>query len=330
MAATEGGWETPDIRRLPILPILPIPRILTIRRKNAISLILSPFCFRLRPMAKQLIINADDFGFCRGINRAVAQAHNRGILTSATLMAGAGAAEEAVEIARQTPTLGVGVHLNLLDGRPVSRPDGIGTLLNARGEFALSVSKLALTSLLSKRLRNAVETELAAQIEWVLARRIKPTHLDSHKHIHAFATIWPIVCRLARRFDIPAVRWPWEPPWTANAPPATDKSDRKRARTVRNMAKVCRCIDATFIKNQCLFGLVHTGRIDGEFWSVLVGKMPPGPAEVMTHPGYAEGLDATKTRLIAQRLVELEAMCSDRTKKLIKDAGIELTHYGKL
>ena len=63
---------------------------------------------------------------------------------------------------------------------------------------------------------------------------------------------------------------------------------------------------------------------------MLAGNMPHGPAEVMTHPGYAEGLDATKTRLIAQRLVELEALCSDRTQKIIKDADIELTHYGKL
>jgi len=281
-------------------------------------------------MAKRLIINADDFGLCPGVNRAVVEAHNRGVLTSATLMAAAPAADEAVEIARQTPTLGVGVHLNLLEGRPVLQPDQILPLLNARGEFALSASKLALTSLLSKRLRNTVETELAAQIEWVLARRIKPTHLDSHKHIHAFATIWPIVCRLARRFDISVVRWPWEPPWTANAAPATDKSDRKRARIVRTMANICRRIDATFIKNQCLFGVAHTGKIDGEFWSMLTGNMPDGPAEVMTHPGYAEGLDPTKTRLVAQRLVELEAMCSDRTQKIIKDADIELTHYGKL
>ncbi len=281
-------------------------------------------------MAKRLIINADDFGLCPGVNRAVVEAHNRGILTSATLMAGAPAAEEAAEIARQTPTLAVGVHLNLLIGGPVMQSARVEPLLNDSGDFAFSPAKLALTSLLSKRLRNAIEAELTAQIEWVLARRIKPTHLDSHKHIHAFPTIWTIVCRLARRFDIPAVRWPWEPPWTANAPPATDKSDRKRARTVRNMAKICRRIDATFIKNQCLFGLAHTGKINGEFWSMLTGNMPDGPAEVMTHPGYAEGLDPTKTRLVAQRLVELEAMCSDRTQKIIQDADIELTHYGKL
>ncbi len=281
-------------------------------------------------MAKQLIINADDFGLCPGINRAVVEAHSRGILTSATLMAGASAAEEAAQIARQTPTLGVGVHLNLLIGRPVMQSARVEPLLNDSGDFAFSAAKLALTSLLSRRLRNTVEAELAAQIEWVLARRIKPTHLDSHKHIHAFGTIWPIICRLARRFDIPAVRWPWEPPGAAPAAPATDKSDRKRARTVRTMAKICRRIDATFIKNQCLFGLAHTGKIDGEFWSMLAGNMPDGPAEVMTHPGYAEGLDPTKTRLVARRLVELEAMCSDRTQKIIKDADIELTHYGKL
>jgi len=293
-------------------------------------LILRIFCPTLSPMTRRLIINADDFGFCRGVNRAVLEAHNRGILTSATLMAGAPAAEEAVEIARQTPTLGVGVHLNLTEGKPLSQPDRMRPLLDARGEFTLSPSKLALTSLLIGRLRKAVEAELAAQIEWVFDHGIKPTHLDSHKHIHAFVTIWPIVCRLAHRFDIPAVRWPWEPPWTANAPPATDRTDRKRARTVRTMARICRRLDARFIKNQWLFGLAHTGKIGGEFWSMLAGNMPDGIAEAMTHPGYPDGLDATKTRLVAQRLAELDALCSDRTKTIIKDADIELTHYGKL
>jgi len=90
-------------------------------------------------MAGRLIVNADDFGLCEGVNRAVKQAHTEGILTSATIMAGMPAAAQAVQLAREMPALGVGVHLNLFDASPVSEDKRIKVLLNSNGEFALSL-----------------------------------------------------------------------------------------------------------------------------------------------------------------------------------------------
>jgi hopanoid biosynthesis associated protein HpnK len=281
-------------------------------------------------MAGRLIVNADDFGLCEGVNRAVKQAHTEGILTSATIMAGMPAAA-AVQLAREMPTLGVGVHLNLFDALPVSEDERIKALLNSNGEFALSLGKLALKSMLSRTFREAIEIELAAQIQWVIDNGIKPTHLDSHKHLHALPPIYSIVIRLAERFNIGAIRWPFEPAYVSSPDwPGPSKGGRTRARIVGIMAKINRRQNNKFIKNDMFLGVAHTGKIDADFWQQVTKKHFRGVVEVMTHPGFVDGLGRVRTRLVEQRQVELEALCSEETKKNLTDANIELTHYGKL
>jgi len=94
---------------------------------------------------------------------------------------------------------------------------------------------------------------------------------------------------------------------------------------VRQMAMKCQRIDERFIKTDIFFGLAHTGRIDDNFWAEISQTQFAGIAEVMTHPGYAEGLG--KTRLVEQRLTELKWLCAASTKKALADAGIELINY---
>jgi len=282
-------------------------------------------------MAGRLIVNADDFGLCEGVNRAVKQAHTEGILTSATIMAGMPAAAEAVELAGEMPSLGVGVHLNLTEGTPVSRDRQVEVLLDAGGEFYLSLGKLAVKSVLSKAFREAVEIEFAAQIQWVIDNGIRPTHLDSHKHVHAIPSIYPIVVRLAERFGIGAIRWPFEPAKVSgNDWPAPPKGGKTRARIVRTMAGINRRQNDICIKNDMFLGTAHTGKIDIDFWRQVVKNPFDGVVELMTHPGFIEGLDPKRTRLVEQRQVELETLCSSQVRKLLVDADIELTHYGKL
>ena len=282
-------------------------------------------------MAARLIINADDFGLCSGVNRAVERAHREGVLTSATIMAGAPAAEEAVKLAAQMPKLGLGIHLNLLEGIAISKDKHIGVLLNKKGEFAHSVYMLSVMSLLSRHVREAIRIELASQIQWVLDKGIKPTHLDSHKHIHIFSSIFPIVASLAADFGIGAIRCPFEPRSVCSKGwPEVGAGSKLRAFVIRNMAKWAYSKGRCFFKNTALFGIAHTGRVDMEFWQALIKSQFEGTVEVMTHPGYIEGLDPVKTRLIEQREVELEAMCSDELKKAFAEADIELTHYGRL
>jgi hopanoid biosynthesis associated protein HpnK len=282
-------------------------------------------------MDRRIIVNADDFGLCEGVNRAVVQAHTSGVLTSTTIMANMPSAEEAVQTAKQLPGLGVGVHLNLTEGPPISKADDVRPLLNADGQFGCSVGKLSFFSLASPKFRKAVKTELAAQVQWVVERGIKPTHLDSHKHIHSFPAIYPIVCGLAKRFGIVAIRWPFEPKEVSAMPwPLLSEGGRERARLVRIMARINRLQNSDFLKNDIFLGVAHTGKIDVSFFRTVALYNSAAVAEIMTHPGFVEGMDNVRTRLVRQRKVELDALCSEKTKQYIGDAGIKLVHYGQI
>jgi hopanoid biosynthesis associated protein HpnK len=282
-------------------------------------------------MNRRIIINADDFGLCEGVNQAVAQAHSSGVLTSATIMTNMPAAVDAVKIAKEMPTLGVGVHLNLTEGPSVSKEACVERLIDSEGRFACSPIKLSLLSLAGHRIRNAIRTELAAQIQWVIDRGLKPTHLDSHQHIHAFPALFSIVYQLAGRFGIRAVRWPFEPEELSRTPwPLTSEDGRVRALKVRIMARINRLQNKDFLKNDILFGLAHTGKIDVNFFKAVALYNSAATAEIMTHPGFAGGLDPEKTRLLHQRKVELEALCSEKTKQYFEDGGIKLVHYGNI
>ena len=284
-------------------------------------------------MKKQLIINADDFGLCEGVNRAIAEAHSNGVLTSTTIMANMPAAKEAVEIAKQLPTLGVGVHLNLTEGTPLSKREDISCLVNDDGEFGLSAGKISLFSIANHKIRSAIETELAAQIQWVIDSGLQPTHLDSHKHLHSFPALFPMVCRLAKRFKIGAVRNTYEPKQLSAIPwPLPSEGGRIRATMVRAMARINRLqnLNQNLLKTKALLGVAHTGKIDVNFFKAAALYNPVSIAEVMTHPGYIDGLDANKTRLVNQRKGEFDSLCDKRTKQFLEDAKIELINYGQL
>ncbi len=146
-------------------------------------------------MAKILIVNADDFGFTRGVNEGIAQAHYQGIVTATTLMAGGAAFEHAVELARATPALDVGAHLVLW-------PDGVGPQPLSR--FLARAARMTAAE---------AETEFARQVEKIRAAGLRLSHLDTHKHMHLFPHVMRALVRVARRFEIPWVRRPF---WAAS------------------------------------------------------------------------------------------------------------------
>ncbi len=282
-------------------------------------------------MEKRLIINADDFGLCERVDKGIIDGHTNGILTSTTIMTNMPHAPQAVEMAKKILSLGLGVHLNLTAGKPLCRDAAVKLILDSKGDFVLSPGKLALASLINGKVRTAIETELTLQIQWLLDKGIKPTHLDSHKHIHCFPSIFPIVCRLAKRFGIKAIRYACEPKQVSKLPwPLTDNESRKRASIVRIMSKINRHQNSVFFKTDCLYGINHVGRINNVFFRAVSLYNNSPVAEVMTHPGYIYDLDVTKTRLVNQRQIELEALCSDKTKQAFKEANIKLINYGQL
>ncbi|UCE99781.1 MAG: ChbG/HpnK family deacetylase [Planctomycetota bacterium] len=282
-------------------------------------------------MDKRIIINADDFGLSDTINEAVKQAHTNGVLTSTTIMTNMPAAKDAVKIAKKLPALGVGVHLNLSIGTPLSNNSSANCLLNKNGELGLPPARLAILSTLSHKFRTAIRTELASQIQWVIDNGLAPTHLDSHKHIHSFPPIFPIVCELAWKFNIPAIRFTYEPKQLSHSPwPLPSEGGRKRAGKIRTMAKINRLQNADFLKTDALLGIVHIGKINVTFFRAVTLYNPVATAEIMTHPAVSDSSEPDKGTMLHQQTTELEALCSERTKEYFKNAKIKLVHFGQL
>jgi len=281
-------------------------------------------------MKKRLVINADDFGLCTSVNKAVAKAHSNGVLTSTTLMTNTPAAEEAVQIARRLPHLGVGIHLNLTIGRSLTGKDVLDGLVDAHGNFTGSLAKVVLFALAGPASRRALRTELEAQIRWALDRGLEPTHLDSHKHVHMFPPIYSITCHLARTFGIGAVRHGFEPAQVCSFPwPLPTEGGKKRARVIRNMARLNRLQNAACLKTDVLLGIAHTGRIDENFYKTVSLYNSAATTEIMTHPGLGDSSDDPRKKLPG-RQAELDALCSNRTRAFLEDAQITLVHYGRL
>jgi predicted glycoside hydrolase/deacetylase ChbG (UPF0249 family) len=218
---------------------------------------------------RKLIVNADDFGISAEVNRAIVEAFGKGVISSATLMTNMPGFDEACELAHCHGLLGkIGVHLNLSSGYPLSAPvrrcsrfcDDTGMFRSRRTRFRLS-----------KEERHALETEFAAQVEACLDRGLRPTHLDSHHHVHTEWAIGAAAITVARRYRIKAIRL------SRNCGPGID--------WVRKVYKVA------YNSRLRIYGLAKT-RYFGSSADVQEILAAPGDVEVMVHltPEHARSI----------------------------------------
>jgi hopanoid biosynthesis associated protein HpnK len=277
----------------------------------------------------RLIINADDFGLTRGVNRAIIELHRGGVLTSTTLMARAGATGEAIALARSTPSLGVGCHIVLVDGDPALPPSEIRTLAQrSTGRFRPSLVSFV-ANLLTGRIRSSeIEAEAAAQIRLLQSKGLDPTHIDTHKHTHMFPAVLRPLLRAARAAGIRAVRNPFEPVWAVRATAGASWARAAQVNVLRRLQDKCRQIIAEegFATTDGTIAVVGTGILTGATLRSLLEQLPEGTWELVTHPGYNDAdLDKVRTRLRASRETEREAL------QTIKEfPEIELITYGQL
>jgi chitin disaccharide deacetylase len=263
-----------------------------------------------------LIVNADDFGLTSGVNRAILELNSAGVLTSTTLMARASATSEAIEIARSSPSLGVGCHIVLVDGEPVLPPGKIPSLLAAKtGQFLPTLPPF-LTRLFTGRLRSAeIEAEVRAQIESLQEKGLRLTHIDTHKHTHVFPHVLRPVLRAARSRGIRAIRNPFEPAWAIRATQGAAWVRFAQVGALRWLEPVCRHIIAEegFVTTDGTAAVAGTGILDAATLRSLLQQAPDGTWELVTHPGYNDAdLDRVRTRLRESRDVERQALQSIR------------------
>jgi len=260
----------------------------------------------------QLIVNADDFGQTAGINRAVLELHEAGLLTSATLMACAAATDQAIEIARATPTLGVGCHIVLTDGEPVLPPAQIPSLLDPPTDHFAPRLTVFLGRLFAGRIRaEEIEIEATAQIQYLQSRGLHVTHVDTHKHTHMFPRVLRPVLRAARACGIHSVRNPFEPIWAIRATAGTGFVRAAQVRSLRCLQSTWRriLVEEGFATTGGTLGVSGTGALDTITLHRLLDRVPAGTWELVTHPGYNDAdLARVRTRLRDSRDIERKAL----------------------
>jgi predicted glycoside hydrolase/deacetylase ChbG (UPF0249 family) len=281
---------------------------------------------------RSLVVNADDLGLTVGVNDGIFDAHDRGIVSSASIFANAPATPDAITRSRSRPSLGVGVHLALVDGAPILPPARVPTLVHGDGRFPASWKPFIVRCLQGRVALNEVERELAAQVDRIRSEGLRVTHLDAHKHVHAFPPIFAIVVRLAARFRIPVVRVPyerWSPVWG-------DKRQRQIARrqSFLNLAMLpwarrnYRMAAAHGIRTPHFTGRTHTGVMSIEALVATIRRLPPGVTELMVHPGHIDdALRQMPTRLVSSRAQEVRLLCSPALRTILPTQCVQLVRH---
>jgi chitin disaccharide deacetylase len=287
---------------------------------------------------RNLIVNADDLGWTEGVNRGIAETHRNGIVTSASLLANGAAFRSGVELARVTPGLGVGLHLNLSDGAPVAGRELVTTLLNERGELEGKPESLLLRLARRSVLLEEVEREWDAQIQKVRDSGIALTHLDGHKHVQMLPGLFEIALRLAKRHGIAAVRVSHEESSLRAALSAGAKQKGTvvmkqgvQARGLKLLAPDAReqAERAGIATADYFCGIAQTGELTREGVLRLMEILPEGTTELMCHPGYVDAeLANSATRLQASRQAEVEILTDTGIRNLVASQGIRLIDYG--
>ncbi len=270
-----------------------------------------------------LVIVADDFGRSSDVNRAVADAHDNGILTSASIMAGGASFEGAVEIARRRKKLSVGLHLTLCDGMAVSNPSHIPDLVDSEGNFERDPIR-AWFRYSRKGLRRQIETEIEAQFARLEANGIFPSHVDGHHHLQMHPALFRIVCRAAAKRGVGWIRIPNEPlkvvlgmrskqrgampflEWAAFGPLGIHNAREAGRRGIRVPDGV--------------YGLSRTGEVDEEYLLGILGMACGAVDEIFTHPDTAT--EAGR--------IELTALKSHTVRGRAADLGMTLAGYAEL
>jgi hopanoid biosynthesis associated protein HpnK len=254
-----------------------------------------------------VIVTADDFGLHERVNQAVAQAHREGVLTCASLMVGASAAYEAVEIARELPGLCVGLHLVLTDGVASLPQFSIPDLVDARGSFEGSMFENGVRFFFLQGVRRQLANEIHAQFKAFAATGLELDHVNVHKHFHLHPTVLALILEIGPQFGMRAMRLPREMrgslalrPWVALMKKRLD--------------------DAGIAYNDWVAGIAATGRMDEAALLALLAKAPDGVLEIYCHPA-TKGAPLTPSMRDYRHADELAALCSPRVARAIESTG---------
>lgn len=282
---------------------------------------------------KRLIVTADDFGLAVPINQAAEEGHRRGILTAASLMVTAPAASDAVERARRLLSLGVGLHLVLVDGRPALPPEMVPELVGPNGSFRRDVWRTGAKIFCCPAARRQVEAEIRAQLAAFRATGLPLDHVNAHHHFHLHPTVLDALLRFAPEFGIRAIRVPREPPLLAWR--ATGCGLVARLGTwlfqARRLTRLRRRLAAAGITgNDWILGLGDSGHMDVARLRGYLANLPEGISELYVHAAIMRWQGQEVWPREYDGRAEFEALIDPGVRAAIERQGIELMRFASL
>ncbi len=251
---------------------------------------------------KHLIVNADDLGYSDGVNAGIIRAHREGIVTSSTLMTNVPVSEGLAPLLRSTTSLDVGVHLVLTNGRPLSDPASLPSLVGPDGAFHRPRDVIG-----TGRVRTAdALREFRAQ--WARGHEIlgrDPSHVDTHHWVEEDPEILGAFLELAAEVGT-AVR--------SITPRIRDRARSAGIRTTDHYRR----------------DFQHWGRIDVETLLTILGSLDDGVTELGCHPAEPDPVLERTSSYARERPVELATLTDQSVRRAIGELGLALSTFADL
>jgi predicted glycoside hydrolase/deacetylase ChbG (UPF0249 family) len=287
-------------------------------------------------VTKRLIVNADGYGFTRGINRGIEAAVEHGVVTSISVNSNYDAIEDLPAFAERFPHVSVGVHLNPVVGPPISDPAAVPTLLGADGEF-LGGREFTTRLLLGRIDREELARELRLQIDRVRGMGIPVSHLDSHQNRHLYPRYFGTFLALMRETGIRCMRTHAHFALAESPHPAADRRryylrhPNRFATHAAARAEMALARRRGALMADRLMSTSQTGdKAVQSHWSQLLRNVPEGWTEVYCHPAFPDDELRRYATYVDERRAEVDVMTSDETRAEIERAGIRLATFHDL
>jgi predicted glycoside hydrolase/deacetylase ChbG (UPF0249 family) len=274
------------------------------------------------------IFNADDLGLSLGINRGIIAAAERGIVRSASLLVNQAATADAVNLLRSTASLRIGLHVNLVLGRPIAPASRVASLLGADGCF-LPLRRLALRAVTGRLDSSEIILEIEAQARRASDLGVDLTHFDSHRYTQAFPVVARCMMAVMERIGVERVRsarngWFWSEQGTS--------ARGWRRRSALALGAVLGGGFRRFRSPDAVFGIPALGEYGDARERIrrIARIRRSGVIEVVCHPGYVDGELARLDSYAAAREVELAALTDPAVAADLEHEGVELIDYSAL
>lgn len=291
-----------------------------------------------------LIVNADDFGYSTEVNVAVLRAHREGVLTSASLMVAEPGWEEAVAIARQTPTLGVGLHVAITYDRALLSAGEIPALVGSDGKFGADPFRVGLKYAFSKAAQAQLRREMDAQFARFAATGLPWSHADGHQHFHMHPVVWAHFLDLCDQYGVTRIRLPHE----ELRAHLRDGGDRSPLNTLALLAfrilrlRALRMLRAREPQNgrvyfvcDRVYGQLQTGNMNAAYVERLLNRLTGLTNEIYFHPGAPHArplpaVGATGDENLNEKDVELAALLNPVLRACVESHALCLGTYAEV